>query len=102
MVIFDDPCHDGEGPGTPSHLLIVWEEGALEDHYEIIQGDSDGLHDFAVYWPFDDGKEQLHCFLLETIQKLKLITYKAFDLKLTLSTSLGYEITAVINDLGGD
>ena len=30
MVIFDDPRHDGEGPGTPSHLLIVWEEGALE------------------------------------------------------------------------
>jgi hypothetical protein len=74
----------------------------FEDNYEIIQGDSDCPHDFRVYRPFDDGKEQLDCFLFETIQKLQLISDEAFNLKLALSSSLGDQITAVIDNLGGD
>ena len=31
MVIFDDQCHDNEGQGSLSYLLIVFKEGFLED-----------------------------------------------------------------------
>lgn len=74
----------------------------FEDNYEIVQGYGDCPHYFRVYRPFNDGKKQLNCFLLETIQKLQLISYETFDLKLALSSSLGDQITAVINNLGGD
>ena len=44
MVIFDDPGHDGEGPGTPC-LLIVWEEGAPRSWEVAVL--ADGLRDEA-------------------------------------------------------
>ena len=45
MVIFDDPRHDGEGPGTLSYLLIVWKEGAPRSWEVAVL--ADGLRDEA-------------------------------------------------------
>ena len=47
MVIFDDPCHDGEGPATLSYLLIVWEEGAPRSWEVAVL--ADGLRDEARF-----------------------------------------------------